>query len=162
MKIKVNKHFPFKGFLCINWFDTLYFRRDKLKELYILKTRDWYLINSKQVPSDQHLADMFEEILLTDSFIVELVGEDLINHETIHSLQARELGHIGFYILYALEWLIRFLLPPYKDGMETYDIFPFEREANENESDMGYFFYKRKILMGKVFINKYLTYFNIF
>ena len=28
-----------------------------------------------------------------------------INHEKIHTAQMRELGYIGFYVLYFLEWL---------------------------------------------------------
>ena len=32
---------------------------------------------------------------------------DLIQHERIHTAQMREMGFVGFYLWYLLEWLVR-------------------------------------------------------
>lgn len=57
-------------------------------------------------------------------------------HETIHYLQWRELGFLGFLILYPLSWLIN--LVRYRDGDKAYREIPFEREAYSREDESGY------------------------
>ena len=57
-------------------------------------------------------------------------------HETIHYLQWRELGFIGFILLYPLFWLVG--LVRYRDGARAYMESPFEREAYGHEADKGY------------------------
>lgn len=57
-------------------------------------------------------------------------------HETIHYLQWRELGFLGFLVLYPLFWLIS--LAQCKDGAKAYREIPFEREAYGHEDDRGY------------------------
>lgn len=60
----------------------------------------------------------------------------LINHERIHLRQQRELFIVPFYMLYLLEWSIRFLFC--FDGYKAYQNLSFEREAYNNEKNMGY------------------------
>jgi hypothetical protein len=60
----------------------------------------------------------------------------LINHEKIHLKQQQELLLIPFYVLYMLEWTIRFLI--YFDGYKAYQNISFEREAYANEKNMAY------------------------
>ena len=57
-------------------------------------------------------------------------------HETIHYLQWRELGFLGFLLLYPLFWLVN--LAKYRSGSVAYREIPFEREAYKHESDRGY------------------------
>ena len=64
-------------------------------------------------------------------------GDDVIvNHESIHIAQQRELWVLPFYLLYLAFWLrgMRRLGQP---KMAYYDI-AFEKEAYENSHDMSY------------------------
>ncbi|WP_178985796.1 hypothetical protein [Winogradskyella helgolandensis] len=60
----------------------------------------------------------------------------LVNHEKIHLRQQVELFIIPFYILYALEFLIRLI--QYKNWQLAYRNISFEREAYKNEKDLDY------------------------
>ncbi|NPA46894.1 MAG: hypothetical protein GXO24_06745 [Chlorobi bacterium] len=62
--------------------------------------------------------------------------ETLIRHEKIHLRQQLELGIIGFYIWYALEFLIRWFR--YRNRRLAYENISFEREAYARESDATY------------------------
>lgn len=62
----------------------------------------------------------------------------LLNHETIHTAQMKELFYVFFYVWYIVEWLIKLLF--YSDAYRNVS---FEREAYENENDSG-FLSKRK------------------
>lgn len=57
-----------------------------------------------------------------------------INHEKIHTAQMRELGYIGFYVLYSLEWLYRLAV----DTNRAYRAISFEVEAYEHQCDYSY------------------------
>lgn len=57
-----------------------------------------------------------------------------INHEKIHTAQMRELGYIGFYVLYFLEWLYRLVV----DTNRAYRTISFEVEAYEHQYDYKY------------------------
>ena len=57
-----------------------------------------------------------------------------INHEKIHTAQMRELGYIGFYVLYFLEWLYRLAV----DTNRAYRAISFEVEAYANQYDYSY------------------------
>lgn len=58
------------------------------------------------------------------------------NHEYIHSLQQREMGYIGFFVWYGVEWLVR--LFRYRNAMQAYRTIGFEREAYAMERDLHY------------------------
>lgn len=60
----------------------------------------------------------------------------LINHERIHLKQQQELLIFPFYLLYLLEWSLRFLF--YMDSYKAYRNISFEREAYANESNLNY------------------------
>lgn len=57
-----------------------------------------------------------------------------INHEKIHTAQMRELGYIGFYVLYFLEWVYRLMV----DTNRAYRAISFEVEAYEHHNDYKY------------------------
>lgn len=54
-----------------------------------------------------------------------------ICHERIHTAQMIELGYIGFYLLYILEWLFRLVF----HTKTAYRGISFEREAYDHEGD---------------------------
>ena len=60
----------------------------------------------------------------------------LINHERIHLRQQWELLIIPFFILYGMEYLIRFLKT--RNPYEAYRNISFEKEAYIKEKDLNY------------------------
>lgn len=65
-----------------------------------------------------------------------VIGSVDINHEAIHSEQMKETLYVGFYLWYAVEWLVRFLLT--FDAHKAYRGISFEKEAYACQQDMGY------------------------
>jgi hypothetical protein len=64
-------------------------------------------------------------------------GDDVIvNHESIHIEQQKELWVLPFYLLYVLFWL-RGMRRLGDSRMAYYDI-PFEKEAYSNAEDLSY------------------------
>jgi len=59
-----------------------------------------------------------------------------MNHERIHLRQQLELLILPFYVWYFVEYLFR--LVQFKDRKMAYRNISFEREAYENEKDLGY------------------------
>lgn len=64
------------------------------------------------------------------------LDKHIINHEAIHTRQMLELGVIGFYLWYVVEWLIRWI--QYKDRYQGYRNIGFEREAYANDANLSY------------------------
>jgi hypothetical protein len=64
--------------------------------------------------------------------------QDLVflNHEKIHIRQQLELLVVPFYVLYLLEFLVRWMV--LKNRFKAYKSISFEREAYGNEYDLGY------------------------
>jgi hypothetical protein len=60
----------------------------------------------------------------------------LINHEQIHIRQSLELGFIGFWFLYLLEYVFKFY--HFGNADVAYQNISFEQEAYKNESDLQY------------------------
>jgi hypothetical protein len=60
----------------------------------------------------------------------------LINHERIHLKQQLELLIIPFYLIYISEWLVRSFW--YLSFYRGYQNISFEKEAYQNEHDLGY------------------------
>ncbi len=60
----------------------------------------------------------------------------LINHERIHLIQQLETLILPFYILYLSNYIFNLLR--YKEHHQAYLNMYFEREAYENENDLGY------------------------
>ena len=65
-----------------------------------------------------------------------LIDRFVLNHESIHTKQQKELLFIPFYILYILEWLFRLL--QYRNQHEAYMNISFEREAYKYGHDLSY------------------------
>jgi len=58
----------------------------------------------------------------------------MLRHEAVHTLQMRELGYLGFYLAYLVEWIFRLIT----DTRRAYRGISFEREAYLNENDPSY------------------------
>lgn len=74
----------------------------------------------------------------------------LINHESIHTAQIKELWYIFFYIIYVFEWLYRILFT--KDRFSTsksYRAISFEKEAYDNEKNLLYLQNRKHFAMWK-------------
>ena len=72
-----------------------------------------------------------------------------VNHESIHTLQQRELLFVFFYLLYVTEWIVRVIQT--RSLIKGYLRISFEREAYENQRQLDYretrkFFAWRKYL----------------
>lgn len=62
------------------------------------------------------------------------VTERMINHETIHTAQIREMLYIFFYLWYITEWFVKLFFY----GLKAYRNISFEREAYKNDNDRNY------------------------
>lgn len=60
----------------------------------------------------------------------------MINHETTHTKQMKEVLYLPFYVLYVLEWLVRLVM--YRDRHKAYRNISFEREAYANQHRWDY------------------------
>lgn len=76
--------------------------------------------------------DEYKEMLEDPGHIK--LRQTVIDHESIHTAQMRELLYIFFYIIYLLEWVVK--LPKY--GNKTYDNISFEKEAYAHQADKNY------------------------
>lgn len=66
----------------------------------------------------------------------EPMDEDTLRHETIHIHQQIETLVIGFYLLYALFYIIGYI--KYRDPDEAYYRIPFEQEAYTHSYNKDY------------------------
>lgn len=64
------------------------------------------------------------------------IDKYVINHELIHTAQQKELLWIPFYIIYLVEWLVRFCL--YGNWHNAYMNISFEKEAYKHGNDLTY------------------------
>lgn len=60
----------------------------------------------------------------------------VINHEKIHIRQQLELLVLPFFVWYGIEFLLKWI--SLKDKNKAYRNISFEREAYQNEKDLGY------------------------
>ena len=89
------------------------------------------IVRTKYLPVRGFSAMNFLGILFVHPGVY--LSQELINHERIHTAQLLEMGIIGFYIWYLIEWLVR--LP--RRG-SAYRRLSMEREAYENQRDLDY------------------------
>ena len=69
-------------------------------------------------------------------FASEEEYQTTLRHEAIHTKQMQELLYLPFYLLYFLEWLVRWAV--YKDATRAYLNISFEREAYANQDKLDY------------------------
>ena len=116
MRIIRNKFIPFSGYKAINLFGILFAKPNaKLDELTIAHES----IHSKQ----------FKEVTLSLAIPILLLSFSV-------SWWWILLIPFTFYILYVIEWFVKFII--YKDSHKAYRNISFERESYANEKDLGY------------------------
>lgn len=69
------------------------------------------------------------------------IDKYVVNHERIHTAQQRELLFVPFYIIYLIEWFLRFI--QYHNFKEAYLNISFEREAYTNGDNLDYLLSRR-------------------
>lgn len=85
--------------------------------------------------------NLFGVLFIRKEYKDRPVSKRTLNHESIHSTQAKDfckitwIGYILFYILYFLFWIIEIIRPPYD---EAYHDVCFEKEAYLNEDNLDY------------------------
>ena len=88
---------------------------------------------SKIIPFGGYLAVNLFGVLFVKKGCIDKVKPNVINHESIHTAQMREMLYVPFYLWYGIEWFVRL----FKHGNE-YRSVSFEREAYDNEADADY------------------------
>ena len=89
------------------------------------------IIRTKYLPLRGFSAMNFLGILFVHPGVY--LSQELINHERIHTAQLLEMGIIGFYIWYSVEWVVRLM-----QRGSAYHRLSMEREAYENQRDLDY------------------------
>lgn len=92
------------------------------------------IIKNNFLPPKGYLAITIGPYILTRT--PEQITDIVVNHESIHYEQEKELGFIPFYLLYGLEYLIK--LSIYRNHKKAYRGISFEQEAYSNESNLDY------------------------
>lgn len=92
------------------------------------------VIINKIIPFGHFICFNFFGILFAKR---ELTEEDL-RHETIHTRQMIEVAFVPFYLLYSLEFLIKFLFVYKLNWNKAYANVSFEREAYAGQSSPTY------------------------
>jgi hypothetical protein len=72
----------------------------------------------------------------------EEVDEYTMNHEMIHFEQQKELFVVGFYVLYAYDFVKGMI--KYKDKHLAYFLIRFEQECYNYQNDLGYIVDRKK------------------
>jgi len=70
------------------------------------------------------------------------MSDDVLQHETIHILQQKELFVLFFYILYVWDWLVGVI--KYKDKEKAYFQIRFEQEAYDKMFEEDYLVTRKK------------------
>lgn len=90
---------------------------------------------SKFIPFKGFFAiNLFGTLFVRDEYKDVEIKESTLTHESIHTLQMKEMGYIFFYIWYFIEWLIKLCIY----GKNAYYHLSFEREAFNNEDHPEY------------------------
>lgn len=61
------------------------------------------------------------------------INDVIVNHESIHTSQMKEMLYIPFYLWYVTEWLVKLLFKG-----NAYRNISFEREAYDNQYNLNY------------------------
>ena len=101
--------------------------------------------NFKLLPKDFEAITLFGHVYDIQKkddlrkFLKSYSGKVMVNHERIHTLQAKtfKTRYLGFYVYYLWYWIIGLFKYGIKNYASYYNI-PFEREAFKNEKDFSY------------------------
>lgn len=105
------------------------------------------IIYNNMIPFRGFLAINLLGILFVRKEYKGIVNARVLNHESIHTRQMKELLYVFFYILYVAEWLVRLFLPG-----NAYHNISFEREAYINEECDDYLQKRKRFAFTKFLI----------
>ena len=91
-----------------------------------------HIIQNKLIPFGRYKAINLFGLIFTKTKLNDID----ITHESIHTVQMKELLYLGFYIIYCLEWL--FKVCKYRNTTKAYKNVSFEKEAYTNEKNKDY------------------------
>ncbi|MDE7154512.1 MAG: hypothetical protein K2O00_08770 [Muribaculaceae bacterium] len=92
------------------------------------------LIKNRFIPFGNYSAiNLFGVIFVREGI---RVTPRLINHESIHTAQMRELLYLPFYFIYILEWIVRLAIT--MNLHRAYRTISFEREAYDHDAEPDY------------------------
>lgn len=94
------------------------------------------IIYNKLIPFKGYIAMNLFGIFFVREEYKGRINERVLNHESIHTEQMKELLYLPFYILYILEWLLKLFV--YISPSKAYRNISFEREAYKFERDFDY------------------------
>ena len=97
------------------------------------------IIYNKWIPFKGYLAiNLFGVLFVrgTKEDMVNDITAEVINHESIHTVQMKEMGYIFFYLWYVLEYLCIRLF--HKKQGDAYADVSFEEEAYNNDQNLDY------------------------
>jgi hypothetical protein len=100
------------------------------KEAYGIK---FTVIENNLLPPKGYSAINLGVIFVRD---INVITDNVMRHEAIHTLQARELLYIPYYIMYLLEYVVKLCLC-FKHKKAYYSI-SFEQEAYNNARNLNY------------------------
>ena len=93
------------------------------------------IIYNKFIPFPGFLAiNLFGVLFVRKEYKGLILSSEVINHESIHTEQIKEMYYIFFYIWYFIEWIIRLFI----NGDDAYSMISFEQEAYNNENNLDY------------------------
>ena len=61
------------------------------------------------------------------------ITDRLINHESIHTAQMKEMLYLGFYLWYGIEWFVKLI--KYRNGYKAYEIYKGRTIMKDNYLD---------------------------
>lgn len=106
-----------------------------MKRYYKDLKRKVTIIPNRLIPFGDYATINLFTVLFTKNKTGLLRNKD-VNHELIHTAQMKELGYIGFYLWYGIEYLIIRLF--HKKQGDAYHDVSFEEEVYANEKDLSY------------------------
>ena len=97
------------------------------------------IIVNKLIPFKGFIAINLFGILFVREEYKNDVTKEVINHESIHTEQMKEMLYIFFYIWYGIEWIIKLIIIfILKTNKNAYRNISFENEAYYNDQDFNY------------------------
>ena len=106
-----------------------------MKKYYKAYNKNIHIVVNNIIPFGKYTTINIFGILFT-KIKKGVLTNKTVNHELIHTKQMIELGFIGFYLWYCIEYLIIRLF--HKKQGDVYRDVSFEEEAYANEKDFNY------------------------
>lgn len=107
----------------------------KFAVMKIERDRGILIVRNRFIPFGSYAAiNLFGVIFVREGV---RVTPRLLNHESIHTAQQRELLFLPFYVLYVLEWILRLFASRF-NLHKAYRSISFEREAYDHDRDPDY------------------------